>query len=82
MDRKKVVKSAISILDNLEYDDTNILIRQLRSVMDLIDCIGIDLGGIEKPCEHPEGKLLNLTTMGDKVDKFQCMECNEIIIKE
>ena len=82
MDRKKVVKSAISILENLSYDNDTILVRQLASVMELIDCVGIDITGTEKPCNHPEDKLINLSTMGADKQSFQCMECNEIIYKE
>ena len=79
MDRKKVIDSVITILKNLEYDNDTILIKQLASAFDLIDCVGIDIQGTESACSHPEDSLLNLSTMGDEEQTFQCMKCNEKI---
>jgi len=85
MDRKNMVKTIISLLEQVDYSNEEIMIRQLASCNDLIETIALDINKNFKietpPCEHPKDFLECLNTMGDGKThlEYKCGLCNEII---
>lgn len=88
MNRKAYVQNVINILNDIDYDNAQVAIRQLASSMDLIETVIIDIDKEfereEKICEHPKDELECLNVMGDGKThlEYKCNICNEIIIKE
>jgi len=84
MDKHLLIKSIISNLQAITFENKDITLKQLASAIDLLDAIAIDMYGgetKEAKCHHPKDKRKNMNAMGmaEGKERFQCLECYEII---
>lgn len=80
MNNQDIVKAITLILNNLNFDNSEIVERQLICIRDLLDTVLIDITK-DKKCDHPEQARKCMNTMGDGSTKKKelCMVCGEMI---
>lgn len=81
MKNEDIIRAVILILENVEFENVEILGRQLESAQSLLDAVSINVIKDIK-CIHPQEVRKNLTTMGDTEKTEQCTVCGAMIISE
>jgi hypothetical protein len=82
MNKEAIVQSIVLNLQNIDFGNKDIAIRQLASAVDLLESIALDInsgqvGANLEKCHHPKEALIDLTTLGSAKKKYQCTDCGE-----
>jgi hypothetical protein len=79
--KEDMVKAVILILQNVDFNDLEILGRQMESAQNLLDAVALNIQKNIK-CKHPEGSRKSLNTMGSKDNHFVCQACGEEVVEK